>query len=207
MGDAEDRIAQNVNTDEAAVLGAAYYGAGLSRQFKMKSLNVTEISLEDFRMGEEVIFEKGAKLGSRRTISLPAGDDAVIEFSQGSRPVLSVQLVHVATALSNFTSPSPVVNLTMRLDPRGHLSAANAVLVSNVTAAKEGGVAGALKGLFGGKKDKVEVESEDVEEFDVKGEKVVLRFKEKHLGVRPMTGEEKRTTMAGSVYSGYSGQC
>ena len=96
----------------------------------------------------------------------------------------------VEKALANFTSPSPVANLTMRLDPRGHLSVANAVLVSNVTAAKEGGVAGALKGLFGSKK-----ESEEDEE-DIKGEKIALRFREKPLGIKPLTGEEKRTTMA-----------
>lgn len=84
----------------------------------------------------------------------------------------------------------------MRLDPRGHLSAANAVLVSNITETKEGGVAGALKGLFGGKKDKEEVEVDDAGELEVKGEKVVLRFRERHIGVKPMTGEEKRTTMA-----------
>jgi hypoxia up-regulated 1 len=84
----------------------------------------------------------------------------------------------------------------MRLDARGHLATANAVLVSNVTEAKEGGVAGALKGLFGGKKDKADAEEYGAEEVEIKGEKVALRFREKHLGIKPLTGEEKRTTMA-----------
>lgn len=84
LGDAEARIAQNVNTDEAAVLGAAYYGASLSRQFKIKNLEVTEPALEEFTMGDEVLFEKGAKLGTRKTISIPAEEDSVLEFSQGA---------------------------------------------------------------------------------------------------------------------------
>ena len=84
----------------------------------------------------------------------------------------------------------------MRLDPRGHLSTANAVLVSNLYEAKEGGVTGALKGFFGGKKDKADAEGLETDEVELKGEKVALRFREKHLGTMPMTGEEKRTTMA-----------
>ena len=84
----------------------------------------------------------------------------------------------------------------MQLDRRGHLSAANAVLVSNVTEAKEGGVTGALKGLFGGKKDKAEETAEDTEETTTKGDKVALRFKETQTGLQPMTREEKRMTLA-----------
>jgi hypoxia up-regulated 1 len=76
-------LAQNVNTDEAAVLGAAYWGAALSRQFKMKKIEVVEKTLEDFRVGGEVLFEKGGKLGERKTLGLVA-QDAVLEFSQGS---------------------------------------------------------------------------------------------------------------------------
>ena len=133
-------------------------------------------------------------------------------------------------ALANFTSPEPVVNFTIRLDPRGYLATSNAVLVSNVTEPESsGGVAGALKGLFG-RKDKEEPQAtvegdEEVEENTEiadkeegsgeadgqeeadkkadkkakgkpKAEKVALRFREKQLGIKPMTGEEKRTTLA-----------
>lgn len=77
-----DKIAQNVNTDEAAVLGAAYYGAGLSKLFKMKSLNVIEKATEDITMNGEVLFSKGTKLGERKTVSLPIKDDFELEFAQ-----------------------------------------------------------------------------------------------------------------------------
>ena len=114
-----------------------------------------------------------------------------------SKPLLQVSVVDVAAALANFSSPQPVVNLTMRLDPRGHLSVANAVLVSNVTTSKDGGVAGALKGLFGGKDKKDEdAATEEETATPSKGEKVALRFREKHLGVKPMSSEERRATQA-----------
>ncbi|KZP32830.1 actin-like ATPase domain-containing protein [Athelia psychrophila] len=38
----EDKIAMNVNTDEAAVLGAGLYGAVLSKQFKTKDIKVQD---------------------------------------------------------------------------------------------------------------------------------------------------------------------
>lgn len=83
LGSKEDLIAQNVNADEAAVLGAAYYGAFLSRGFRTKSLEVVERTLEDYKMGDEVIFPKGSRLGERKAITLEANPDQVLEFSEG----------------------------------------------------------------------------------------------------------------------------
>lgn len=112
--------------------------------------------------------------------------------------------------MSNFSSPEPVINLTFRLDHRGHIAAANAVIVSNSTTPESaGGVAGALKGLFGKKEKKEEVDvaiTEEGEEEDgevkteskkeAKKEKVAVKFREKALGLKAMSGEEKRVTMA-----------
>lgn len=119
-----------------------------------------------------------------------------------------MSLLDVQAALANFTSPEPTINLTLRLDTRGHLATSNAVLYSNVPESESGGVAGALKGLFG-KKDKVEstdeTETENGAEVESnktakatsgKKEKVAIKFKEKILGVKAMTGEEKRNTQA-----------
>ncbi|EEB93865.1 hypothetical protein MPER_07427, partial [Moniliophthora perniciosa FA553] len=43
----EEKIAMNVNADEAAVLGAALHGASLSRQFKTKNIQISDISIHD----------------------------------------------------------------------------------------------------------------------------------------------------------------
>lgn len=84
LGDVHsEKIAQNVNTDEAAVLGAAYYGAGLSRQFKMKSLDVLERSHEAFTLNGEEFLVKGSGLGDRKSIVLPAKEGAELRFAQG----------------------------------------------------------------------------------------------------------------------------
>ena len=123
-------------------------------------------------------------------------------------PILSVEFLNLPDVLANFTSPEPVINLTMRLDSRGHLATANAVIVSNATEDESaGGVAGKWKGLFGkkDKEDKADDEEEteepekDVKEKDKKkpkAEKLALRFKEHHLGVKATSGEEKRKIMS-----------
>lgn len=41
----EDKIAKNVNADEAAVLGAGLYGAGVTRGFRTKDIRVQDLSL------------------------------------------------------------------------------------------------------------------------------------------------------------------
>ncbi|AFR93399.1 hypoxia up-regulated 1 [Cryptococcus neoformans C23] len=213
LGGAEDKIAQNVNTDEAAVLGAAYYGAALSKQFRIKNIDIKERSVSEiaFKNGG-AIFPEGTVLGERKAITLPAKGDVTLEFterishpdsahasSREPQSILSVEVHDVEKALADFTAPEPVINITMRLDPKGHVSAANAVLVSNVTDSKDGGVAGALKNLFGSKEEEAkEGEEDDKEQKDTKGKspKVALKFREKHLGLKPLSGEEKRTTNA-----------
>ncbi|WWC61044.1 uncharacterized protein I303_103622 [Kwoniella dejecticola CBS 10117] len=241
LGGSDDKIAQNVNTDEAAVLGAAYYGAALSRTFKMKNLNLTERSFHDIKMGDEVVFAQGTKLGERKVLTLPTDKDEItLDFTQSthlvkgeststtekdakSKPILSVTISDIQKAVRNFTGPSPIVQVTLRLDPRGYLSVANAILTSSVpdVEEKDSGVAGALKGLFGSKKDKdkesttgegaeenggqdvetttntnTNTSSKDEKKKETKKQKVALKFKERHTGIRPMSGEEKRTTQA-----------
>ena len=85
LGEAHvDKIAQNVNTDEGAVLGAAFYGAGLSRQFKMKSIEIKESSNDDFSMNGEILFPRGSLLGQKKSVLLPVGQKPHLEFTQGS---------------------------------------------------------------------------------------------------------------------------
>jgi hypoxia up-regulated 1 len=64
------------------VLGAAYYGAALSRQFKMKSLDVVERSVYGFSKRDDVIFPKGSRLGEKKGITIPPKEDQVLEFYQ-----------------------------------------------------------------------------------------------------------------------------
>ena len=113
--------------------------------------------------------------------------------------MLAVQLLDVPALLADFTASAPVLNLTMRLDHRGMLSTASATLSSNSSTQSSGGLAGALAGLFGKKETKengTEEAAEEVTTGKAESAKIAIKFREKQLGVRGMTGEEKRMTMA-----------
>jgi len=80
----------NVNADEAAVLGAALYGAGLSRQFKTKPIKVSDISVHDIqatyfaaskttnsrpRSITTLIFPAGSTVGSKKVLTFKRKED------------------------------------------------------------------------------------------------------------------------------------
>jgi hypoxia up-regulated 1 len=86
----DDKIALNVNADEAAVLGAGLHGAGLSRQFKTKNIKVTDITLHDVQASyfaaatspnakprsiSTLIFPSGSKVGTKKTLTLKRKED------------------------------------------------------------------------------------------------------------------------------------
>lgn len=58
----EDKIAKNVNADEAAVLGAALYGAGITRGFRTKDIRVQDLT----PFGIDVAHEAERKEGGSR---------------------------------------------------------------------------------------------------------------------------------------------
>lgn len=112
----DDKIAQNVNADEGAVLGAAYYGAALSRQFKMKKLEVKENSIRDIRYYSEndtgatkTLFPRGTALGTKKTLSFPATGDFTLHFEEAG---------------TGYVTLSPPAESADRLDPlyRYHFS-------------------------------------------------------------------------------------
>lgn len=61
----EEKIAKNVNADEAAVMGAALYGAGITRGFRTKDIRVQDIT----PFGIDVSYEAdGAPVGMPSSI-------------------------------------------------------------------------------------------------------------------------------------------
>jgi len=88
-----DKIALNVNADEAAVLGAALYGASLSRQFKTKPIRVSDISVHDIQISyfaaastansrprriTTLIFPAGSKVGSKKLLTFKRKEDLLV---------------------------------------------------------------------------------------------------------------------------------
>lgn len=90
----EDKLAYNVNADEAAVLGAALYGASLSRQFKTKNIKVQDIGVYDVQASyaaatssnarprsiTTLIFPTGSKLGTKKTLTFKRKEDFTINL-------------------------------------------------------------------------------------------------------------------------------
>jgi len=81
------KVAFNVNADEAAVLGAAFYGASLSRQFRTKEIKVEDLLAHDIQVSYAAeskittrvintsIFPTGSKHGARKTLTFKRTDD------------------------------------------------------------------------------------------------------------------------------------
>ncbi|KAF8124270.1 HSP70-domain-containing protein [Mycena galopus ATCC 62051] len=176
----EDKIALNVNADEAAVLGAALHGAGLSRQFKTKNIKVTDISLYDIQASylaaasaprtiTSLIFPAGSKAGSKKTMTFKRKDDFVINFDYKDTVApgfptrfLEVGIEGVAEAIANLTelgATDPVVKATVTLSESGFISVSSAVAFGEI---KDDSIAGKLKGFFGsGSTGEAEVSSEN----------------------------------------------
>ncbi|KAF7307842.1 hypothetical protein MKEN_01144500 [Mycena kentingensis (nom. inval.)] len=172
----ESKIALNINTDEAAVLGAALHGAGLSRQFKTKNIKVTDISAFDVQVSylatastgrtiTTLIFPAGSKTGTKKTLTFKRKEDFVINFDYKD-PVaagvptrfLEVGINGVAEAIANLTelgATDPVVKATLTLSESGFISVSNAVAFGEI---KDESIAGKLKGFFGAGGATAEVE-------------------------------------------------
>ncbi|KAJ6478603.1 Hsp70 protein-domain-containing protein [Mycena vitilis] len=164
----DEKIALNVNADEAAVLGAALHGAGLSRQFKTKNIKVTDISAHDIQVSylatastprtiTTLIFPAGSKVGTKKTLTFKRKEDFVINFDYKT-PVapgfptrfLEVGIEGVAEAIANLTelgATDPVVKATLTLSESGFISVSSAVAFGEI---KDESIAGKLKGFFGG---------------------------------------------------------
>jgi hypoxia up-regulated 1 len=168
----EDKIALNVNADEAAVLGAALHGASLSRQFKTKNIKVSDISVHDIQASyfaapttsssrprsiTTLIFPAGSKVGSKKVLTFKRKEDFAIfldyksEFAPGfPTRMLEVELGNVTEAIANLTelgAVDPVVKATLSLSESGFVSVTDAVAYGEI---KDDSLTGKLKGLFGG---------------------------------------------------------
>ncbi|KAI5990421.1 heat shock protein 70 family [Pisolithus albus] len=163
-----DRIAMNVNADESAVLGAALYGASLSRQFKTKDIRITDIlphevqasyfaSTPGSRTIHSLIFPRGSKHGTKKTLTFNKRKedfslwlDYKNEVAPGfPREILEAQISGVAEALGNLTERGaidPVIKVTVALSNSGFVSVEEAVAYGEIKSS----IAGKLKSFFGG---------------------------------------------------------
>jgi hypoxia up-regulated 1 len=92
------KIAKNVNADEAAVLGAAFHGASLSKQFRLtKQISIKDVTLFPIEVsykpenkGKEAksavsttLFEKFGTIGTRKIMTFNRDTDFEFEVAYG----------------------------------------------------------------------------------------------------------------------------
>ncbi|CCM00707.1 uncharacterized protein FIBRA_02747 [Fibroporia radiculosa] len=191
-----DKVAMNVNADEAAVLGAALHGAALSRQFKTKDIKVTDIGAYDVQVSypaepkkpsakprtiSTLVFPSGSKTGSKKTMTLKRSDDFSLKVAYRQPPtasfstdILHADITGVAEAIQNLTelgATNPVVKATIALSESGFVSVRDVAVHGEI---KDGSLTGKLKGLFGGGLTPSEEEMTDDVEAETQQEQVVM---------------------------------
>jgi hypoxia up-regulated 1 len=158
-------IAKNVNADEASVLGAGLFGAGLKRGFRTKDLKVLDLypfpinlrlvdqdqeSIAFVGANSEIPFKKTFKfVNQTRDFKLELFDP-----SNANTLVLSTSINGITTATSNLTGETPCfVEVEVELDQSGLLKIGEASLIlrqeeDDDEVKGSGTVTDKLKGLF-----------------------------------------------------------
>ncbi|KAB5591682.1 Hsp70 family protein [Ceratobasidium theobromae] len=182
------KIATNVNADEAAVLGTAFYGASLSRQFKTKPIKVQDAVVRDvylsytaegkgkdgnLRTINTLVFPTRSATGLKKTLTLKRKQDfdVVVGFkdieSAGSPgtniPVLQYSISGVEAAYTNLTergASDAAVKLTLLYSESGLATIVEAAVVGTI---KDDSLTGKLKNLFAGSSSTSATESSTAE--------------------------------------------
>lgn len=158
----------NVNSDEAAVLGAALHGATLSRQFRTKNIKLSDIAPYDVQVSylaeaksteapgapprtiTSLAFARGSRTGTRKTLTFKRKNDFSLAFAYKESPaagfpveLLDARISGIAEALANITEAGgvdPVVKATILFSESGFVSVPEAVAYAEI---KDDSLAGA----------------------------------------------------------------
>jgi hypoxia up-regulated 1 len=166
-----EKLAMNVNSDEAAVLGAALHGATLSRQFRTKNIKLSDLSPYDVQVSylaeakatdapgvaprtiTSLAFAKGSRTGTRKTLTFRRKNDFSLAFSYKEPPaggefpvdLLDARISGVDEALANITAAGgvdPVIKATILFSESGFVSVPEAVAYGEI---KDDSIAGTLR--------------------------------------------------------------
>ncbi|GAO50091.1 hypothetical protein G7K_4226-t1 [Saitoella complicata NRRL Y-17804] len=204
-----EKIAKNVNADEAAVMGAVFRGAGLSGLFKVKEIQVGDVALHPVKVGKEELFGVGAPVGSAKNVTFKESGDFKVDVmyaSQASLPtgmpceIFAVNVGGLKDALAKVSCSDPAVKVTFEIDNSGLVGVQRAFVECEVD---KKNLAGKLKGLFGGKEDSTSSDSSASAsasatpdaEVGKKSEFVPLTFDVEYTGVKPYGAAEKAASL------------
>lgn len=218
-----DKIATNVNADEAAVLGTAFYGASLSRQFKTKPIKVQDAVGRDVyltytaeskkdgnaRTINTLVFPTRSAAGVKKTITLKrkADFEVVVGYKDpdAATPIVAYDILGVEAAYTNLTergATDAAVKLTLLYSESGLSSVVEAAVVGTV---KDDSITGKIKSFFGGSSSSSSTESATSTESAAipeetqpaepveRVESIPLELKVTPRNIQPLTIDEKRT--------------
>ncbi|ORY26444.1 HSP70-domain-containing protein [Rhizoclosmatium globosum] len=181
----ESKIAQNVNQDEANVLGAGFRAAGISKQFRVREIKIKDASSvpieivynlesQDGSAGKLTttpLFPKNTTLPSKKLMNFKRTTDFdfSLKYKDASSPILSAKVSgladaiakHKDTAVDGFTKVQAQIELT----DSGVLDVEHATVTFELKQEekKGGSIAENVMNFFGGKKDKKEGEKKEDE--------------------------------------------
>ncbi|BGP35182.1 lumenal Hsp70 protein [Rhodotorula toruloides] len=167
----EDKIAKNVNADEAAVLGAALYGAGITRVFRTKDMRVREVvpfgidvayeaerkEGADSRIITTHLFPTNSATSSKKTLALRKTSDFSLNFSYAPSPsassaapsghLFSTHLKGISAATANLTAEqlmNATVGVAVEMGASGLIRVGKAESVLREEEEGEGGKKGGV---------------------------------------------------------------
>ncbi|EPB81765.1 hypothetical protein HMPREF1544_11515 [Mucor circinelloides 1006PhL] len=180
------KIAKNVNADEAAVLGAAFRGASLSNQFRLsKQISIKDVTLFPIEVsykpenkGKEAktavdttLFNKFDNIGTRKIMTFNRVNDFEFDLSYGKNSaagvdgIAKVKVTGLTEAMKKHKDDikaseiPPKVRISIELSNSGLVSVPEATLQIGKLTFKE-----KVKSFFGGKDSKdAEAEKKDEE--------------------------------------------
>ncbi|CAO3649389.1 unnamed protein product [Cunninghamella echinulata] len=174
-----ERIAKNVNADEAAVLGAAFHGASLSNQFRLtkeiKIKDITSFPIEVAYKSESgdtdeksTIFKEFDSLNTRKTMTIKRESDFELDITYKQKDnveqsildrIAKVKITGLNDALEKYkedikqTETVPKVRVVFEMSPSGLLSVPEAFI--NVELLDSGkSFTDKVKSFFGSKEEK-----------------------------------------------------
>jgi len=158
----------NVNSDEAAILGAMLHGTSLSRQFHTKNIKFSDISSYDVQVSYLaeaksmdapdttphtimlLAFVQGSRTGTRKTLTFRHKNDFSLAFSYkeplaSEFPVelLDARILGIAEVLANITEAGGidlVIKATILFSEFGFVSVPKAIAYAEI---KDDSLAGA----------------------------------------------------------------
>ncbi|KAI8597075.1 heat shock protein 70 family [Dissophora ornata] len=224
----DDKIAKNVNGDEAAVMGAVFRAASLSRQFKVKEVRLKDVSLfpievqyegeakDDATPGKTFltpIFGEKSTLGTRKIVSFKRVTDFGFDLQYGkvseahegelaNKQIAHISLSGLTDAINKFKDVSvatPKVKVTIELSDSGVLTVQEAIASIETDNSKKASLADKVKSFFGGNEKNEDVKDAEPKENEEEQEGNDTKEPEKNKKEDAEKKEDNKTEQSNST--------